>query len=248
MKLTLAEPSFLKDSISIISELVNEARFKVTADAIELIAMDPANVAMVIFKLLSSCFTEYDVKKETEIAINLNNLKQILRRAKPSDMLTLELTEDNKLQIKLKSNATRTFNISIIELDEREQKVPELTFPVTIKTKSSILNEAVEDADIVAESVTLIAEKGKMTVAAEGDLSKASIEIAANDETTINAESPDKIKSKYSIEYLKKMMAGSKLADDVMINFNKDYPLKLEYKVVDKILLAFILAPRVENE
>jgi len=248
MKLTLAEPSYLKDSISIISELVNEARFKITADAIELIAMDPANVAMVIFKLFSSCFTEYDVGKETEIAINLNNLKQILRRAKPSDMLTLEITPENKLQIKLKSNTTRTFNISIIELDEREQKVPELTFPVSIKTKSSILNEAIEDADIVAESVTFAAEKDKITIAAEGDLSKASIEIPANEDTTINAESVDKVESKYSIEYLKKMMSGSKLADDVMINFNRDYPLKIEYKVVDKILLAFILAPRVENE
>ncbi len=248
MKLTLAEPSYLKDSISIISELVNEARFKITQDSIELVAMDPANVAMVIFKLLSSCFTEYDVKADTEIAINLNNLKQILRRAKPSDMLTLELTPDNKLQIKLKSKTARTFNIPIIELDEREQKIPELVFPVNIKTQSSILNEAIEDADIVAESVTFLADKEKMTIAAEGDLSKASIEIRADEDTKITAETQDKVKAKYSIEYLKKMMAGGKLADEVMINFSKDYPLKLEYKVVDKLLLAFILAPRVEND
>jgi len=67
MKLTLAEPKYLKDSISIISDLVNEARFKVTPEAIELVAMDPANVAMVIFKLLSSAFTEYDVKEDVEI-------------------------------------------------------------------------------------------------------------------------------------------------------------------------------------
>ena len=57
-----------------------------------------------------------------------------------------------------------------------------------------------------------------------------------------------KIKSKYSIEYLKKMMAGSKLAEEVSIQFNKDYPLKLEYKTVDKVMLSFVLAPRVENE
>jgi proliferating cell nuclear antigen len=248
MKLTLADPSYLKDSISIISELVNEVRFKITPDAIELVAMDPANVAMVIFKLLSSCFTEYDVKKETELAINLNNLKQILKRAKPNDMLSLEETSENKLQIKLKSNTTRTFSIPIIELDEREQKIPELNFPLSIQTKSVILNDAVEDADIVAESVTLAAEKDKLVISAEGDLSKANIEIKANEDTKINIETTDKIKSKYSIEYLKKIIAGSKLADDVMIYFNKDYPLKVEYKVVDKLLLAFILAPRVEND
>ena len=248
MKLTLAEPSYLKDSISIISELVNEARFKITPDAIELVAMDPANVAMVIFKLFSSCFTEYDVKSETEIAINLNNLKQILRRAKPSDMLSLEVTPENKLQIKLKSKTTRTFSIPIIELDEREQKIPDLNFPISIQMQSSILNDAIEDVDIVAESVTFAAEKDKLVVAAEGDLSKANIEINADDDTKITADTSDKVKSKYSIEYLKKMMAGSKLSDTVVMHFNKDYPLKMEYKVVDKILLAFILAPRVEND
>ena len=47
---------------------------------------------------------------------------------------------------------------------------------------------------------------------------------------------------------MKKMIAGSKIADEVSIYFNKDYPLKLEYKTVDKIMLSFILAPRVENE
>lgn len=248
MKLTLAEPSYLKDSISIISELVNEATFKITPDAIELVAMDPANVAMVIFKLFSSCFTEYDVTSEIEIAINLNNLKQILRRAKPSDMLSLEVTPENKLQITLKSKSTRTFSIPIIELDEREQKIPDLSFPISIETNSSILNDAIEDVDIVAESVTFTAEKDKLVIAAEGDLSKASIEINADEDTKITADTSDKIKSKYSIEYLKKMMAGSKLTNNVTIYFNKDYPLKMEYKVVDKILLAFILAPRVEND
>ena len=103
----------------------------------ELVAMDPANVAMVVFKLLSSCFTEYDVKEEQEIALNLGNLKQILRRAKPNDTLTLEL-KDNKLNIQLKGTSTRTFSLPILELEEKEQKIPDLTFPVSIKTTTDI--------------------------------------------------------------------------------------------------------------
>jgi len=247
MKLSLAEPKYFKDSISIISELVNEARFKITPDAVELVAMDPANVAMVIFKLLSSSFTEYDVKEETELAINLGNLKQILRRAKPDDMLSMEV-QDNKLKIQLKGGSTRTFSLPIIELDEKDQKVPDLEFPLKIETTSAILNDAVEDVDIVADSVSLMAEAQKLTVQAEGDLSHAHIEINESDETKIKTEGSSSIKSKYSIEYLKKMIAGSKLASNVTIQFNKDYPLKLEYKAVDKVMLSFILAPRVEND
>lgn len=247
MKLSLAEPKYLKDSISIISELVNEARFKITAQAIELVAMDPANVAMVIFKLLSSSFVEYKVEKDTEFAINLNNFKQILRRAASNDMLTLEL-EQNKLKIVLKSNSVRTFSLPIIELEEKEQKIPDLTFPVEIKTASSILNDAIEDVDIIGDSVSFIAENGKFTVMAEGDLSDAKIEINEGDDTIIKADANTKIKAKYSTEYLKKMISGSKLAAEVKVYFNKDYPLKLEYSTIDKVMLAFILAPRVEND
>jgi proliferating cell nuclear antigen len=247
MKLTLAEPSYIKDSITIISDLVNEARFKITKDAMELVAMDPANVAMVIFKLLSSAFTEYNVKEDVEIAINLSNLKQILRRAKANDMVSLELA-DNKLRIQLKSNTTRTFNLPIIELEEKEQKIPDLKFPINIKMPCSVLDEAVEDASIVAESLAFEAEAKKLNILAEGDLSQVKIEIKENDNIQIAAEGSSKVRSKYSIEYLKKMIGGSKLSDNVEVRFNKDYPLKLEYKEVDKLMLGFILAPRVEND
>ncbi len=247
MKLTLAEPKYLKDSISIISDLVNEGRFKITPNGIELVAMDPANVAMVVYKLLSSAFVEYDVKSTTDIGINLSNLKQVLRRAKPSDVIVLEL-EDGMLNITLKGNSTRSFSLPILETDEREQKVPELVFPAKIKTTSAVLNEAIEDADIVADSVSFIAENNVFTLKAEGDLSKANIHIKGGDDTIIEVDSKDKIKAKYSIEYLKKMITGSKLSDDVIISFNKDYPLRLDYKVIDRVALSFILAPRVENE
>ncbi|MBU0980755.1 MAG: proliferating cell nuclear antigen (pcna) [Nanoarchaeota archaeon] len=246
MKLTLAEPKYLKDSIAIISELVTEARIKVSKDGLELVAMDPANVAMTVFKLFSSAFVEYDVKKDADLALNLGSLKQILRRAKPNDVLTLELT-DSKLKITLKGAASkRTFSLSLIDMEDKDQRIPELNFPIKVETSSAVLNDAIEDVDIIAESVSLAVEPGKFIVEAEGDLSNANIEIKADDTTKVTAK--DKVKAKYSIEYLKKMILGGKLADNVTIQFNKDYPLKLVYKEVDKVMLSFILAPRVEND
>lgn len=248
MKLKLAEPKYFTDSISIISELVNEVRFKITSNALELVAMDPANVAMVVFKLLSSAFTEYNVKKDTELAINLSNLKQVLKRVGPTDMLTIELDADNRLKVEIKGNTTRTFYLPIIDIEEKQQKVPELNFPLTINTTSLVLNDAIEDANIVADSVSFIIESGAFIMVAEGDLSKARIDVKGDDNTKIVTETKDKIKARYSVEYLKKMIPAGKLTDNVTIRFNNDYPLKLEYKVVDKLMMSFILAPRVENE
>ncbi|MBI2550190.1 proliferating cell nuclear antigen (pcna) [Candidatus Woesearchaeota archaeon] len=245
MRLTLSEPKYLKDSISIISELVNEAKLKISRDGIELVAMDPANVAMVIFKLLPTAFTEYDVEKPADIAINLANLRQIMRRAGPSDMLTLEL-DSNKLKVQLKSSSTRTFSLPIIDMEDKDQKVPELSFPVNIELDSTVFNEAVNDADIVSESVNLVAEPGKLTLQAEGDLNSAAIEIRDSESAKVVAK--EKTKAKYSIEYLKKMIEGSKLSDRVLVQFNKDYPLRITYSTVDKVMMAFILAPRVDTD
>ncbi|MBR9701124.1 proliferating cell nuclear antigen (pcna) [Candidatus Woesearchaeota archaeon] len=245
MKLTLAETKLIKDSTAIIADLVTEVRFKVTKNALELVAMDPANVAMVVFKLLSSAFVEYEVKEDTTVSINLNDFKGVLRRVKPSDTMTLEV-EDNKFKITLKGTSKREFLIPIIDVDEREQKIPELNFTVEITTSSERFAEAIEDADIVGESVVLAVGKDTFIVSSSSDLSQANVEIPKDDTTKIKG--PADTGSKYSIEYLKRMIPGGKLSDNVEISFSRDYPLKVEYKVVDKMDLMFILAPRVDND
>jgi len=249
MKLVLAESKYLKDSIAILSELVTDVNLSVDKDKIELIAADPANVSMVIYKLLSSAFTEYSVDKPTQIAINLESLKQVLRRAKPTDIIEIDLdSESSKLRLTLKGDSTRTFNISLLNLEDQEQKIPKLDFPLTISTTSAYFDEAVEDAGVIGESVSLIADKKKFIVSSEGTTSNAKVEIPHDDTTKILINTENKIKSKYSIEYLKKMIKASKLADEVVIQFAEDYPLKLDYLVKDKLSISYILAPRVAND
>src|SRR3989344_2226952 len=112
MKLVLSDSRFLKEPISIISELVTEVKLKLNKDKIQLVAMVPANVAMIVFNLLSSSFAEYEANNE-EICVNLDNLKNILKRAKASDSLVIEL-EKNKMKITIKGETTRTFNLALI--------------------------------------------------------------------------------------------------------------------------------------
>ncbi len=245
MKLVLAETKLIKEPITIISDLVTEAKFKIRKDSIEMVAMDPANVAMVVFRLLSSAFVEYSVKEETTIAINLANLKQVFRRIKGNDTLAIEVNE-NKLKLTLSGGTVRTFFLPLIDIDEKEQRIPDLKFKTVITCPSSIINDAIEDVEIVAESVVFHVEEKKFIISASGDSSKAMVEIKADDAVKIVTE--EKVKSKYSIEYLKKMMQASKISGQVTVSFNKDYPLRLEYKELDKIQMMFILAPRIEND
>lgn len=245
MKLTLAEPKLLKESISIISDLVTETKFRVGKDFIEIVAMDPANVAMVVFRMPSNSFAEYDVSEDTVLAMNLASFKQVLRRAKPNDVLTLEKTE-NKLKIILKEKNVRTFYLPLIDLDDRPQKVPDLSAKAVVSLPSSVLNEAIEDMDIVSESVTFMADVDNLTISASGDLKNADVVIGKDDSVSITTDGEHK--SKYSIEYLKKMIQSSKLVGNAVLKFSNDYPLTLEYAEKDKLSLSFILAPRVDND
>lgn len=246
MKLTLAETKYLKESVAIVSEIVTEATLRVNKDMVELVAMDPANVAMVVYKLLSSSFVTYEVKEPTNITVNLNNLKQVFRRIKTGDTLTLEIDE-NKLKITMQSSSKRTFHLPLIDAEEKHQKIPDLSFNVTVVTQSSVLNNAIDDVDVVGESVLFAAQENLFTVSSKGDLSKATVDIPADKLTKVVCQD-DGSKAKYSIEYLKKMIQGAKLSDTVQIQFSKDYPLRIEYLVQNKVELAFILAPRVDND
>ena len=125
---------------------------------------------------------------------------------------------------------------------------PDLSFEVKATVPCSMLSGAIEDADIVADSATFITDEDKMTILAEGDLSKVNIDIPAGEDVKIITGAKEKIKAKYSIEYLKKMIGGSKLVDFATVQYSKDYPLKLDFLLVDKLNLSFILAPRVDNE
>ena len=248
MRLALNDPRLLTDSISVISELVSDAKFKIDSDKVELIAMDPANVAMVAFQLLGSAFTEYKVDKPVEIALNLDSFKQILRRAKPSDHLIIELDEEkNKLNIKIKGESTRTFSLGLIDLGEKQYKIPKLTHPVDINTSTYVFDE---DMSLFADSVVFSANKERLIVESESRINNARVEILNDGDTKItwNGTEENNVKSKYSIEYLKKISKGSKLADNVLLQFSNDYPLRVEFKAKDKLDLVFILAPRVSEE
>lgn len=56
MLVQLENPSLLSKVVEIISELVTEVRIKVSEFGMSIIAIDPANVAMVGFKLPKSFF------------------------------------------------------------------------------------------------------------------------------------------------------------------------------------------------
>ena len=99
MLLKLSDAKAFSEAISIMSELVTEVRIKVSKNGLSTVAVDPANVALVSLKLPNTMFTQFDGDEE-ELCVNLEDLKQILKRVNPGSTLTLEKKE-NKLSLRI---------------------------------------------------------------------------------------------------------------------------------------------------
>lgn len=243
VKLVIAEPQNFTDSISAINKLVEETNIVVKSTHLEIVAMDPANVAMVIFKMASSEFVEYKSGTQDSIfGLKLSTLKQVLSRGSKDNILTLVFTD--KLVVTFSGKTHKQFTVPLIDTGLKAQKIPDLKFGAEVVIDNSELRDAIADVSIVGEAAEFKVEVDKFIISGSGDSSKAVTETKGS----INFVGDKKtLKSKYSIEYLDKMIS-TKLSKSAKIYLSSEYPIKIHY-VNEKatISIDFVLAPRVDN-
>jgi proliferating cell nuclear antigen len=240
MIIKLDSPKILSDAIGIVSELVSEVRIKLLEDGLSIVAVDPANVSLVIFKLPRESFSQYEIGNEVW-GVNLDDLKKILKRASSSSSIVFE-QEDNQLKISIFDKIKRVFTLSLINIDGEDKNIPNLTFSAKIEMPSKSFSEAVEDAKVVADSCALISGEGFFMVEGIGSLNSARAEFSGDE-----AEISGIARAKYSLEYLSKFIKASKISDNVVINLSDNHPLRIDFPG-EKMGIGFILAPRVDND
>jgi proliferating cell nuclear antigen len=240
MLLKLDDPKLLTEVVGIISELVTEVRIRVNKESLSIVAIDPANVALVSFKLPSSVFSAFEAEEEV-LGVSLDSLKNVLKRSSPGSSIILQ-TQDNTLKIEIHDKIKRVFNLALINIEQEEKTMPSLEFGCKIEMPSLDLLEAIEDCSIVADSCSFSVSDDKFVIEAKG-LHSTKSEFSS-DEVKIYGK---KGVSKFSLEYLQKFVKACKLVEKVIINLADDYPLKLEFPA-SNFGLAFVLAPRVETE
>ena len=242
MLVKLDHPKLFAEIIGIISEMVLEVRIKISKDGMSVVAVDPANVAMISFKLPATAFSQLEVDNEEVLGVSLDSLKAVLRRCSASSNLIMT-KEENTLKLEIIDKIKREFNLALIEVEGEEKEIPSLTFAAKVEMSSSDFSAAIEDCAVVADSCAFVTEPDKFLIQAKGSLNSFKSQFSS-DELNIQAQDAS---SKYSLEYLQKMMKATKVVDKVIINFSNDYPLRLDFNT-PFIELGFVLAPRVETE
>jgi len=240
MLVKLEDPSLLSKIIDVMSDLVTEVRMKINEFGMSITAIDPANVAMVKFRIPKSAFSQFETDEEV-LGINLDNLKRILKRCGTGTPLILE-KQENYLNIQIQDRIRRNFSLNLIEVESQEKDMPVLDYSAKVEISSQDLISCIEDCAVVSDACSFEIKNGEFIVESKG-LNSAKSEFS-KDEAKIEAE---ECKSKYSLEYLQKFMKGAKVAEKTNLNFANDHPLKIDIRT-EHMELNFLLAPRVETE
>lgn len=244
----LSDTKIFVNAISTIGELIDEGIFNITKDGIDFIAADRAMVAVVDFKMAASAFEEFKIDSDQRIGLNITNLLSVLRRIGADDKMILNL-DGSKLEIRLEGKSKRRFVVPLLDITQEEiPPISQLEFPVKVEVKPYILESGIDDAEVISDAVIFEVMKDRFVMRAEGDVSKAELELERGNESLINLEVGSDAKSRYPLDYLKKMIKAAKIADSVTIKLGQDYPMKLEFKAGDKASLSFVLAPRVSED
>lgn len=250
-KARLSEPKLFANCFVAISNMIDEACLIASEEGLHLRAMDPAHVALVDFSMKKDFFDEFNVQGEIKMGLDLSRFCTILKRGGGSDSMFLKLSsESSALEIKFENSSTRTFRMPLIEVSEEELKVPSLDFPAMVEIEPKILEEAIKDAEIVSDHVVFSIDGENFYIAAGGELGEAEVKISKNEAISFSVSPPsgeEKVKSMFSIEYLKDMIKASDIASTVRIHLGNNIPVKLEF-IASGVELSFLLAPRIESE
>jgi DNA polymerase III sliding clamp (beta) subunit (PCNA family) len=236
--LSLDKVDKLTSFISGITGLISEANIVFGPEGISIIAMDAANVAMVTANINKSSFTEYKACEGAVYGVNLLNLKAMLKRGGKSSSLKLAFNDHVNINMTAKDRRISYELPLLADLEDKKPELPKMDFKAGISIKTADFSEAVSDAEIISDSLSLLFNDNKASFEAIGEKSnKVVIDLPGK-------SVGENCKSKYSMEYLKKIIP--KGFEKVKLETSKDYPLMATYEEKD-MSIKFLIAPRVEN-
>jgi proliferating cell nuclear antigen len=249
-KAKMSDAKLLRDMITAISTLVDEATFNITPDTLKLRAMDPSRVAMIDFEWPKTIFDEYANDTPIKMCINIGEMLKLLRRTSKDESIELALDEKtNRLNVTIKGKYERTFNMPTLEATEEEVPTPKITFNAHAKITTDGLHQAIEDVLLVSDHVKIEIDPEKVTMRAAGDLMGATIELKKGSDTLLEIETKEPSKATYSLSYLSEIIKTAAASSEIAtLEFSNDMPIRIDFQQPKEGKLTFYLAPRIEVE
>ncbi len=235
----------LRELVEVISTLVTEVKVTVSKDGIDVKAVDPSHVAMLVLKLNKGAFEEF-TGDATDMGLDVEKLKEVLRLAKPGEILDLQYDGGkNKLVVKA-GKVTR--HMSIVDpAGITDPKVPNVTPPGVAVVKMEELRQGIRGSESISDHVTLALDPEGFTMHSEGETDRVDMHLPKDGLTRLEVK--EAVKSMYPLDFFSSMVKSITSSDDVTLHVGNEYPLKIDFQMAGgKGEGRFLLAPRVEED
>ena len=206
-------------------------------------AMDDSHVQMVNWRLDTKGFlNHYEYGEgDTKITLDLEQFMKFIDGFNKSDTLKLELDEDKNVMLvkgkvneesgKPKSGRAKSFSIPLLDLELDETPKPKIFFKSQAKLIAKGLTEALKDAMLVGETVTVKLEPEELTISAVGDMGSAYNVWENHSDDLISLKVEESSQSTFILDKVMNLaLFGAKCGDVVVIELSSDMPMHLDYE------------------
>jgi proliferating cell nuclear antigen len=246
MEAEFKDIDLFKKIMDAVGALMSDVSLDFDENGFSIKAMDPANIAMVLFEGKKNIFSSFVVDKSTKLSVSLDDLNSILRMIKKEDKIRLSDSK-NKLSIDIKGKNKMHFSIPLIDENYTAQKVPQLKFTADFSALGSMVKDAIKAASLVDDSVYFTVDGQRLIIGSRNEEKEFSEEVSMNENKELfDIKSEGTTRAKYSIEYLIKILGIVDPDKPVKMSFSNNYPMKLDYEINPDANMSFILANRIE--
>lgn len=233
----------LRELVDVVSTLVSEVKLAISKDGLEAKAVDPSHVAMLVLKLQKAVFEEF-TGEPTEIGVDVEKLKEVLRLSKPGDLLELQFDGKNRLTASV-GRVTRQMAV-VDPAGITDPKVPNVTPPAMVTVKVEDVRQGIRGSESFTDHVTLTLDPEAFTMHSEGDTDRLDLRIPK--ETLARLDVKEQVKSMYPLDFFSAMVKSIS-ADEATLHVGNEYPLKIEFAMgMGRGEGRYLLAPRVEED
>jgi len=240
-KAVISDTKAWKNSIEAVAALIDEGTLQIDEKGIKLRAMDLSQIALVDLELPVSSFEEYKVEKPVSIGVDFAELSKITKRSRAEDRI--ELAVDTRFKMVFKGDTTRSFSLAIIESTSTPPKEPKIEFTSELKIIANTLKEALKDAELVSNHVSLRLADG-FYIKADGDTGSADIKFEKDAVMSLNTKQESK--AVFALDQLNNLLKASDAQSIILLKMRTDAPIRIEYAIGDGRVIYY-LAPRIES-
>lgn len=254
----------LKDMMKPVGAIADECRLKISPEGLSVKVVDPANVALIDLNLPKEVFHEgeYTIDESLEVGLDVVNYLSLFEGAEDNESaeVSIEPFEEEGVQkhrLTLKVAGIFEQELTLMKPGglRNEPKIPKFTLRAQVGVSKEFLKRCFDTAAKAGDYIRMVAISEpdmpvpKRTFVMETGDEERKFKVELTTGVEITAETLEvKLKSLFSLDYLCDIVKAIGDGENITMHLDKDYPLILNFNVLDHGLATYMMAPRVEDE